>query len=91
MNGLALQVQERLKRDPHAGDLYVFRGRRGHLIKILLDYRLSSAEKMEYKPGTYDWFCGFERWRATRSSFKEASVRLSLLLVTERRISAGRR
>jgi hypothetical protein len=23
------------KRDPHAGDLYVFRGRRGHLIKIL--------------------------------------------------------
>ena len=35
MNGLALQVQERLKRDPHAGDLYVFRGKRGHLIKIL--------------------------------------------------------
>jgi transposase len=29
MNGLALQVQEALKRDPHAGDLYVFRGRRG--------------------------------------------------------------
>jgi transposase len=35
MNGLGLQVQERLKRDPHAGDLYVFRGKRGHLIKIL--------------------------------------------------------
>ena len=35
MNGLALQVQEALKRDPHAGDLYVFRGRRGDLIKIL--------------------------------------------------------
>jgi transposase len=28
MNGLALQVQEALGRDPHAGDLYVFRGRR---------------------------------------------------------------
>jgi transposase len=26
MNSLALQVQEGLKRDPHAGDLYVFRG-----------------------------------------------------------------
>jgi transposase len=26
MNGLALQVQEALGRDPHAGDLYVFRG-----------------------------------------------------------------
>jgi transposase len=24
-----------LKRDPHAGDLYVFRGRRGDLIKII--------------------------------------------------------
>jgi transposase len=35
MNGLALQVQEALKRDPHAGDLYVFRGRRGDLLKIL--------------------------------------------------------
>jgi transposase len=28
MNGLALQVQEGLHRDPHAGDLFVFRGRR---------------------------------------------------------------
>jgi transposase len=35
MNSLALQVQEGLKRDPHAGDLYVFRGRRGDLIKVL--------------------------------------------------------
>ena len=35
MNGLALQVQEALQRDPHAGDLYVFRGKRGDLIKIL--------------------------------------------------------
>lgn len=35
MNGLTLQVQETLKRDPDAGDLYVFRGRRGDLIKIL--------------------------------------------------------
>ena len=35
MNGLALQVQEGLQRDPHAGDLFVFRGRRGDLIKIL--------------------------------------------------------
>lgn len=35
MNGLALQVQETLHRDPHAGDLFVFRGRRGDLIKII--------------------------------------------------------
>lgn len=35
MNSLAVQVQQVLHRDPHAGDLYVFRGKRGHLIKIL--------------------------------------------------------
>ncbi len=35
MNTLALQVQEALGRDPHAGDLFVFRGRRGELLKIL--------------------------------------------------------
>ena len=32
---LALLVQESLKRDPHVGDLYVFRGRRGDLIKLI--------------------------------------------------------
>lgn len=35
MQGLALLVQEHLKHDPHAGDLYVFRGRAGGLIKII--------------------------------------------------------
>lgn len=35
MRGLALQVQESLGRNPHEGDLYVFRGRDGSLIKIL--------------------------------------------------------
>lgn len=35
MQGLALQVQEGLQRDPHAGDLFVFRGKRGDLVKIL--------------------------------------------------------
>ena len=35
MQGLALTVQEQLKRDPHVGDLYIFRGRRGDWPKIL--------------------------------------------------------
>jgi len=35
IDSLALQVQEHLGGDPHAGDLWVFRGRRGHLLKIL--------------------------------------------------------
>jgi transposase len=34
-DGLALMVQETLKRDPHSGHLFVFRGRRGGLIKVL--------------------------------------------------------
>jgi transposase len=29
MNGLALPVQQALGRDPHAGDLYAFRGAKG--------------------------------------------------------------
>src|SRR3954471_20224675 len=35
MNGVALQVQQAVRRDPHVGDLYVFRGKRGDLLKIL--------------------------------------------------------
>jgi transposase len=35
MNSLALLVQEALKRDPYGGDLYMFRGKSGSLIKIL--------------------------------------------------------
>jgi len=35
MNGLALLVQEGLGRDPFAGDVFVFRGRAGSLIKAL--------------------------------------------------------
>ena len=45
MNGLALQVQQVLGRDSHAGDLYVFRGARSDLIKIVPDYAWSSAKK----------------------------------------------
>ena len=35
MQGLALMVQQGLKRNPHGGDLFVFRGRAGSLIKII--------------------------------------------------------
>jgi transposase len=34
-DGLALMVREKLKHDPHSGQLFVFRGRRGSLIKVL--------------------------------------------------------
>jgi transposase len=35
MRGLALQVQEGLGRDPFAGDVFVFRGKSGSLIKAI--------------------------------------------------------
>jgi transposase len=35
MNGLALQVQQALGRDPHCGDLYLFCGRRRDTVKLL--------------------------------------------------------
>ena len=35
MQGLALLVQQGLNRDPHGGDLFVFRGRAGSLTKII--------------------------------------------------------
>jgi transposase len=56
MNGLALQVQQGLRRDPHAGDLYVFRGKRGDLLKILWHDGLGMslyAKRLEH--GRFIW------------------------------------
>jgi len=38
MQGLALQVQEGLKRDPHGGDLFIFRGRRGQQATFYIQF-----------------------------------------------------
>ncbi|NKX75384.1 IS66 family insertion sequence element accessory protein TnpB [Rhodobacteraceae bacterium R_SAG3] len=35
MNTLALQVQKGIGRDPHSGEIFCFRGRKGDLVKIL--------------------------------------------------------
>ena len=35
MQGLAVMAQQGLKCDPHGGDLFVFRGRAGSLVKII--------------------------------------------------------
>ena len=56
MNTLALQVQQDLGRDPHVGDLYVFRGRRGDLLKILWHDGLGTslyAKRLER--GRFPW------------------------------------
>jgi len=59
MPGLALQVQEGLKRDPHAGDLFAFRGRRGDLIKILWHDGLGLSLYANYVASHCSSFC----WR----------------------------
>jgi transposase len=55
MNGLSLQVQEAFGRDPHAGDLYVFRGRRGDLVKILWHDGLGLSLYAKRLDGALHW------------------------------------
>ncbi len=56
MRGLALQVQETLKHDPNAGDLYVFRGRCGSLVKILWHDRVGmSLYAKRLERGRFIW------------------------------------
>ncbi len=52
---LALLVQETLKRDPHGGHLFVFRGRRGDLIKCLW-------HDSEYRENTVEGRRPFHNW-----------------------------
>ena len=75
MNTLALQVQEALGRDPHAGDLFVFRGRRGDLVTLcitpldsgqsqrlnILSFREVSRSPRDDFPQAYLNRLGFER------------------------------
>ena len=81
MNSLALQVQEVLKRDPHAGDLYVFRGRRGHLIKILWHDGIGmSLYAKRLERGRFLWPSladGIVAISAARSKFKQRGFRSS--------------
>lgn len=56
MHGLAMQVQQGLHRDPHAGDLYIFRGRRGDLVKILWHDALGmSLHAKRLERGRFVW------------------------------------
>ena len=50
MNSLALLVQEAMRRDPHGGDLYVFRGKNGKLIKVLQTQQAILADEDDIEP-----------------------------------------
>jgi transposase len=68
MNGLALQVQQGLQRDPHGGDLYVFRGRRGDLLSFIWPSPVNgvvpiSAAQLGYMLEGIDWRNPQRTWR----------------------------
>jgi transposase len=52
MQGLALQVQESLKRDPHAGDLYIFRGRLRIPTQSGRGFRFEAGHRSDLIPAT---------------------------------------
>ena len=56
MHGLARQVQHGLNRDPYAGDIFIFRGRSGSLVKILWhdDFGMSLYAK-RLERGRFIW------------------------------------
>jgi transposase len=56
MNSLALQVQQTLGRDPHAGDLFVFRGLRGDKLKMIWHDGLGMSLYMKrLERGSFIW------------------------------------
>ena len=56
MNTLALQVRQGLGRDPHAGGIVCFRGRKGGLVKLLRhDGGGMSLCTRRLEAGTFTW------------------------------------
>jgi len=74
-DGLAAMVQQKLALDPFSGQLFVFRGRRGHLMKILFwdgqglvlyAKRLERGRFVSYGLCQGIWTCAVHRpWRGT--------------------------
>lgn len=59
MNSLALRIQQGLGRDPHGGEIFCFRGRRGDLIKILWHDGIGMSLYMKrLEAGTFVWPSG---------------------------------
>jgi transposase len=75
MNSLALQVQEALGRDPHAGDLYVLRGARGDLIKIIWHDGIGmSLYAKRLERGRFIWPSPADGTRSPRRSWPICSI-----------------
>ena len=75
MDGLALQIQETLKLDPHSGHLFVFRGRRGDLLKAIWhDGQGACLFSKRLEKGRFQWP------NATEGSHMISAAQLSMLL-----------
>ena len=98
MQGLAFRFRSSLKRDPHGGDLYVFRGRRGDLAKILWHDGLGlSLYAKRFDRGKFIWPSAKEgsfrsrqrRWPiCSRDRLAESAADVE---AEERRLSLGER
>jgi transposase len=78
MNGLALQVQETLGREPFAGDLFVFRGARGDLVKILWHDGLGlSLYAKRLERGRFVWPPGMDAPSTPSLPLEERAISIS--------------
>ena len=81
MNGLALQVQQALGRDPFVGDLFVFRGARGDLVKILWHDGLGlSLYAKRLERGRFIWPPSVTAPSAEEQSISISAAQLAYLL-----------
>ena len=49
-DGLSMQAQEVLKQDPFSGAIFCFRGRKGHLVKVLYwDGQASACSRRDWR------------------------------------------
>jgi hypothetical protein len=63
-DGLALQVQETLKHDPHSGHVFVFRGRRGIAFSELHFRQVLPSRTLKKKAETHPYYPGLQSLNA---------------------------
>ena len=78
-NGLSILAEKALKEDPYSGHIFVFRGRRGDLIKIIWWGEASNATGLREMPnqGACLFAKRLERGRFVWPSAKSGKVHLS--------------
>ncbi|MER9558822.1 IS66 family insertion sequence element accessory protein TnpB [Mesorhizobium sp. M0323] len=98
MQGLVLLLQQHLKRHPHGGDLYVFRGRAGSLVKIIWHdgigpLHLAQAKDRAVSLTSAQLACLLDGidWRNPQYSWRPASAGYEDFLTPKRHFSVAPR